>query len=62
MHEQMPGVIVMLEVQLPSVGMLELKAEALYRRPGFGFAVRFIDMEDHVRARLAQALQALGAD
>jgi hypothetical protein len=62
MHEQMPGVIVMLEVQLPGEGTLELKAKTLYRRPGFGFAVRFINMDDQARARLARALQALGAD
>jgi hypothetical protein len=62
MHEQMPGVIVMLQIQLPVEGIVELKAETLYRRPGFGFAVRFIDMDDQVRTRLARALQAPGAD
>ena len=62
MHEQVPGVIVMLQVQLPGEGTLELKARTLYRRPGFGFAVRFIDMDTEMRTRLARALQALGAD
>ena len=62
MHEQEPGVIVMLQIQLPLEGTLQLKAETLYRRPGFGFAVRFIDMDDQTRTRLARALQALGAD
>lgn len=60
MHEQEPGVIVMLQIQLPVEGFLELKAETLYRRPGFGFAVRFIDMNDQSRTRLERALQALG--
>ena len=62
MHEQAPGIVVTLEVQLPGEGTLELKAKTLYRRPGFGFAVRFIDMDPQKRARLARALQALGAD
>ena len=62
MHEQERGVVVMLKVQLPDEGTLELKAETLYRRPGFGFGVRFIDMDDQTRARLARALEALGAD
>ena len=62
MHEQVPGIVVVLEVDLPGEGRLQLKAKTLYRRPGFGFAVRFIDMDARVRARLARALQALGAD
>ena len=62
MHEQVPGIVVTLEVQLPGEGTLEMRAKTLYRRPGFGFAVRFIDMDDQKQARLARALQALGAD
>ena len=62
MHEQKPGIVVQLQVQLPVEGMLELKAETLYRRPGFGFAVRFIDMDEQVKARLARVLRTLGAD
>ena len=62
MHDQMPGVIVTLEVELPGEASFELKAKTLYRRPGFGFAVRFIEMDDQVKARLARALQSLGAD
>jgi len=62
MHEQERGVIVMLQIQMPDDGCLEVKAETLYRRPGFGFAVRFIDMDDQTRARLEHALQSMGAD
>lgn len=62
MHEQEPGVIVLLNVQMPRVGWVELKAETLYRRPGFGFAVRFVEMSDETRQRMATALEALGAD
>lgn len=59
MHEQQVGVIVMLKVQLPKVGWIELKAETVYRRPGFGFAVRFIDVDDATRGRLEEGLAAL---
>ena len=61
MHEQEPGIVVVLQIQLPVEGTLEVKAETLYRRPGFGFAVRFIDMDDRARTRLTRALQSLGA-
>lgn len=57
MHEQEAGVQVMLKVQLPNVGWVELKAETLYRRPGFGFAVRFLDVSDETRERLDEALR-----
>ena len=57
MHEQERGVVVMLKVQLPEAGWLELKAETLYRRPGFGFGVRFIDTPPETQARLARALE-----
>ena len=40
MHEQERGVVVMLKIQLPDEGWIELKAETLYRRPGFGFGVQ----------------------
>ena len=62
MHEQESGVIVMLQIQMPVGGSLEVKAETLYRRPGFGFAVRFIDMDHQTRARLEHALQVLAAN
>lgn len=56
MHEQDPGVVVMLKIQLPDDQCIELKAETLYRRPGFGFGVKFIDVSEEVRARLLDAL------
>ena len=59
MHEQERGVIVTLKVQMPSEGWIELKARTLYRRPGFGFAVRFVDMDRETRSRLEAALQTI---
>jgi hypothetical protein len=58
MHEQEPGVVVMLKIQLPGEDGIEVKAETLYRRPGFGFGVRFVDLSDEMRARLTRALAA----
>jgi hypothetical protein len=62
MHEQERGVVVLLKIQLPETGWLELKAETLYRRPGFGFAVRFIDTPPDTLERLARALDLLNAE
>jgi hypothetical protein len=59
MHEQERGVVVLLKVQLPNEEWIELKAETLYRRPGFGFGVKFIDTTPETQARLARALSAL---
>jgi len=59
MHEQDRGVIVRLKLDLPGAGRVELKAETLYRRPGFGFAVRFIDVPADMAARLERGLEAL---
>jgi hypothetical protein len=59
MHEQEPGVVVLLKIQLPEAGWLELKAETLYRRAGFGFGVKFIDTPPETQARLARALEYL---
>jgi len=59
MHEQEKGVIVMLKIDLPDVGLIELKAETLYRRPGFGFAVRFIDVTAEAAERLERGLKAM---
>jgi hypothetical protein len=36
-----------------------LKAETLYLRSGFGFAVRFLDMDDETASTLDQALEQL---
>jgi hypothetical protein len=58
MHEQERGVVMMLKIQLPQEGWVELKAETLYRRPGFGFGVKFIDVPPETLERLARALDA----
>ncbi len=59
MHEQKPGVAFTLEVEVPYAGWLTLKAETLYLKPEFGFAVRFLDVPDDVAERLHDALERL---
>ena len=59
MHEQERGVVVLLKIHLPEAGWFELKAETLYRRPGYGFGVQFIDTPPETKARLARALEHL---
>jgi hypothetical protein len=61
MHEQERGVVVLLKIHLPEAGWFELNAETLYRRPGFGFGVRFIDTPPETQACLAHALERVKA-
>jgi hypothetical protein len=49
-----------LKIDLPQDGWAIVKAETVYNRPGFGFAVRFIDVNEEPRARLARLVQRLG--
>jgi hypothetical protein len=59
MHDQTPGVRFTMKLQLPRVGVITLKAETLYLRSGYGFAVRFLDMDDETASILDQALEQL---
>jgi hypothetical protein len=59
MHQQQPGVKLLLKIDLPYEGWITVNAETLYRRGEFGFAVRFIDMSDEATARLNRALETL---
>jgi hypothetical protein len=56
LHEQQPGIVVILEIELPYEGLIRVKAETLYVRPGFGFAVRFTEMTQETSERLRWAL------
>lgn len=59
MHEQKPGVSFVMKIELPYVGQITVKAVTLYRRPGFGFAMQFVDMSDETASRLREALGQL---
>jgi hypothetical protein len=59
LHEQKLGITLVLKIDLPGEGWITLKAETLYRRGEFGFAVRFLEMSNDAALRLERALQAL---
>lgn len=59
MHEQAPGTQLTMKIVLPQIGMLTLRGETLYERSGFGFAVRFVDVDTETTTRLAHALEIL---
>ncbi len=59
MYQQRPGVALFLKIDLPYEGWITVKAETLYQRDEFGYAVRFVDVSDEASARLARSLQAL---
>jgi PilZ domain-containing protein len=50
-----------LKIQLPFEGWINVKAVALYTRPEFRFAVRFVDLPGHTRERIVRAVQKLQA-
>lgn len=59
MHEQKPGIRFTMKIELPHVGEITVKAVTLYRRPGFGYAMQFVDMSDETASRLEEALEHL---
>ena len=58
-HEQQPGIALLLKIELPYEGWITVTAETLYRKPDFGFAVRFVEMSDESATRLQRALQRM---
>ena len=58
-HEQAPGVRFKMKIDLPRVGWVTLTAETLYVRSGYGFAVRFVDLDESTASRLEQGLDNL---
>ncbi len=58
-HEQKEGSRFVLKIELPEEGWISVKAETLYRRPGFGYAVRFIDVDAETSASVVRTIDAL---
>lgn len=58
-HEQKPGIRFTMRIELPYVGQIAVKAVTLYRRPGFGYAMQFVDMNEETAGQLADALGQL---
>jgi hypothetical protein len=59
MQEQLEGRDVELEINLPTEGTINVVAQTLYSRTGFGFAVRFTRMDNDARVRLVHELDRL---
>ena len=53
------GQRLVLRISLPYEGIVTMDAETVYVRPGFGFAVRFVDLNDETRTCLGSALNKL---
>lgn len=56
-HEVPRGRKFSLEIELPGMGKIRVQAEALYIRPDYGFAVRFVDVSDEDRERIDALVQ-----
>jgi hypothetical protein len=53
------GQRITLRLTLPYEGTVTVQAETVYGRPGFGFAVRFVDVSDETYACLRSSLDKL---
>ena len=58
-HDQEVGVRFLMKINLPGVGWIALNAETLYMRSGYGFAVRFVDVDEATATRLERGLEQL---
>ena len=58
-HEQATGVRFQMTIDLPRVGWVRLTAEPVYARPGYGFAVQFVDVDEQTASRLEMGLEQL---
>jgi hypothetical protein len=59
LHDQGNASEMVLKIDLPHEGWITVKAAAVYRRPEFGFAVRFVELDPDVEAKLARSLDRL---
>jgi hypothetical protein len=57
MHEQQPGVTMVLKIDLPDQPSIIVTAQSLYSRAEFGFAVVFINANSSTQAKLEQAVR-----
>ena len=58
-HDEPAGRRMTLEIELPTEGWIQVEAQSLYVREGYGFAVHFVEMADTTRARLEWAIERL---
>ncbi len=58
MHEQQPGVTMVLKIDLPDQPSITVTAQSLYSRVEFGFGAMFINVNSSTQAKLEQAVTA----
>ena len=58
-HEVPVGIRIQLEIDLPAEGPVALQGETLYLRENYGFAVKFVDMDEQTRVKLARVVVQL---
>jgi hypothetical protein len=59
MHQQQPGIKLLLKLDLPHERWITVRAETLDRRGELGYAVRFVDVSEDAAGRLDRALLAM---
>jgi hypothetical protein len=55
-HEVSVGRRIQLEIDLPEEGWVAVEAETVYLRENFGFAVKFVGVDEQTRVKLARAV------
>jgi len=58
-HDEPAGRRMMLEIEVVTERRIQVEAQSLYVREGYGFAVHFVEMADATRARLERAINRL---
>jgi hypothetical protein len=48
-----------LRIDLPDEGAISVNAELVYVRPDFGYAVRFVNVDEHTDARLSRTRECV---
>jgi len=59
LHEELSGKQFMLEIRLPIEGWITVKAEVVCNRPGFGYAVQFVEMSQEIRTCLVREVSII---
>ena len=58
-HEEPAGRRFALEIELPAEGWIQVQAQSLYMREGYGFAVYFVEMDEATRERIERVIERL---
>ena len=62
MHQQRKETRMVLRIDLPDEGTITVNAELVYVRPDFGFAVRFVGVDEETDARLRRTVDTLSLE